>query len=113
MIARRLNVSHLKAEWIGGNILLDGVPNLTRLPPRTILMFDNGATIRIDGDNLPCSHSGRSIASNFPGREDLEQAFVKHASGLRGLVGWVEKPGILSVDEGFEARLPEQWIYTA
>ncbi|MEP1208926.1 MAG: molybdenum cofactor sulfurase [Rhizobiaceae bacterium] len=110
-IARRLDIPELKSEWIGGNLLLDGIPDLTRLPPRTVLFFDNGATIRIDGDNLPCRESGRSIAAQFEGREDIEMSFAKQSRHMRGLVGWVEKEGTIATGEGFEARIPPQWIY--
>ena len=36
-IVRRMEISELKSEWISGNLLLDGIPNLIRLPPRTVL----------------------------------------------------------------------------
>ncbi|MEM8749088.1 MAG: molybdenum cofactor sulfurase [Pseudomonadota bacterium] len=110
-VARSLDIPELKAEWIGGNLLLDGIPDLTMLPPRTLMFFDNGVTIKIDGDNGPCRASGRSIAAQFEGRDDIELNFVKQAQHRRGLVGWIEKEGTISVGEGFEARIPPQWIY--
>ena len=112
-IARRLNIPEIKSEWIGGNLLLEGIENLTRLPPRTILMFEGGVTLRIDGDNLPCRVSGRSIAAQFDGREDIEIEFAKQARDLRGLVAWVEKEGVIEIGESFDARIPAQWIYRA
>ena len=112
-IARRLDIPEVKAEWIGGNILLDGIDQLTLLPPRTVLFFENGATIRIDGDNAPCRVSGRSIAAQFEGRDDIELAFAKQAQLLRGLVGWIEKEGTIQTGEKFEARIPVQRIYRA
>ncbi len=112
-IARRLSIPELKMDWIGGNLLLDGIPNLTMLPPRTLLFFENGVTLKVDGDNAPCRYSGRSIASNFEGRDDIEIAFAQQSRNLRGLVGWVEKPGVISLNENFQARIPPQWIYEA
>ena len=112
-VANRLNIPELKAQWIGGNLLLDGIDNLTMLPPRTLLFFDNGVTIKVDGDNGPCRASGRAIAAQFEGRDDIETGFSKQAQHLRGLVGWVEKPGTISMGEGFEARIMPQWIYQA
>lgn len=111
-IARRLDIPELKAEWIGGNLLLDGIPNFSMLPPRTLLFFEGGVTIRVDGDNDPCRDSGRSIVANNPGREDIEFEFPKAAMHLRGLVGWVEKPGIVKAGENFEARVWRQHIYS-
>ena len=110
-VARRLRIPELRAEWIGGNLVLDGIPDLTDLPPRTVLFFDNGATIRIDGDNAPCRIAGRSIAEQFDNRADIELAFPQQSQNMRGLVGWVEKTGTLTTGEGFEARIPEQRLY--
>jgi hypothetical protein len=35
------------------------------------------------------------------------------AKRLRGLVAWVEKPGIIRAGEEISVRVPEQWIYQA
>ena len=110
-IARGLDIPELKPEWIGGNLVLDGIPNLTLLPPRTLLLFDGGVTIKVDGDNHPCRVSGRAIAAQFEGRDDIELEFKKKAEQRRGLVAWVEIPGTIKKDEGFVARIPKQWIY--
>ncbi len=110
-VARDLAIPELKPEWIGGNLLVKGIDRLTLLPPRTLMMFEGGVTLKIDGDNAPCRLSGRSVARRFVGRGDLEFGFVQTARRSRGLVAWVEKPGRIEVGEAFEARLPEQWIY--
>ncbi|GGD92509.1 molybdenum cofactor sulfurase [Aureimonas endophytica] len=109
--AEALAIPEIRPEWIGGNLLVEGIPRLTWLPPRTLLFFEGGVTLKIDGDNGPCRLSGRGIARHHPGREDLELGFVKAAKHRRGLVAWVEKPGRIARGEGLEARLPEQWIY--
>ncbi|MCP3056714.1 MOSC domain-containing protein [Aurantimonas marianensis] len=109
--AARLDVSEIRPEWIGGNLLVEGIANLSWLPPRTILMFSGGVTLRIDGDNGPCRASGRAIAGRYEGRADIELGFVAAAKRRRGLVAWVEKPGRITLGEQFEARIPEQWIY--
>lgn len=110
-VAAAMNIPELKPEWIGGNIVLSGIPHLSLLPPRTLLMFEGGVTVRVDGDNGPCGIAGRSIAGNFDGREDIEFAFPKVAKHKRGLVGWVEKPGTIKCGEAVTARIWEQWIY--
>jgi hypothetical protein len=86
---------------------------MTLLPPRTCLFFAGGVTLRIDGLNMPCRLSGRSIAKHYPDRAELDLAFVKAARRLRGLVAWVEKPGRIEAGETLEVRIPEQWIYPA
>jgi hypothetical protein len=109
-IASGLGIVALPAEWIGGNLLLEGIPSLTRLPPRSILMFPSGAAIRIDGDNGPCRISGSSIAAHT-GVAKHEFDFVQAAKGKRGLVGWVEREGTVSPGDAVKIRIWEQAIY--
>lgn len=111
--AAEMAITEIRPEWIGGNVLLTGIRDLTLLPPRTCLFFAGGVTLRIDGLNVPCRFSGRAIAAHHPDRQGLDLAFVKAARRRRGLVGWVEKPGIITAGEDVEARVPEQWIYSA
>jgi hypothetical protein len=111
IVAGRLDIAEIKPEWIGCNMVLSGIENLTRLPPRTLVFFAGGVTLKIDGDNGPCKLSGQAIADQYPGRDDIVFGFSKEAKGLRGLVAWVEKPGIIKAGEAFEARIPPQWIY--
>ncbi len=112
-VAAAMNIPELLPEWIGGNLLLSGIPELSRLPPRSILMFPSGAAIRIDGDNGPCRQSGRAIAEHVAGRPDLEFAFVKAARHRRGLVGWVEREGTIKPGDPVKIRVWEQALYTA
>ncbi|EAS51548.1 conserved hypothetical protein [Aurantimonas manganoxydans SI85-9A1] len=109
--AAALGIPEIRPEWIGGNLLVGGIAHLTWLPPRTLLMFAGGVTLRVDGDNGPCRSSGAAIAAHYPDRGDIELGFVKAAMHRRGLVAWVEKPGRIAVGEAVEARIPEQWIY--
>lgn len=110
-VAEGLEIAELRPEWIGGNLLVEGIAQLSLLPPRTLIFFENGVTLKVDGDNGPCRFAGRSIAEHAGGGIDVELGFVKMAKKRRGLVAWVEKPGTIVAGEGFEAHLPEQWIY--
>lgn len=112
--ANEMGLAEIKPEWIGGNILIGGIANLSMLPPRTLLFFEGGVTIKIDGQNAPCRLSGRSIGMNA-GANDIERvalSFRDAAKRRRGLVGWVEKPGVIVTGAKVTARLPEQWVYS-
>ncbi|SFZ82922.1 hypothetical protein SAMN02983003_1352 [Devosia enhydra] len=109
--AEALNIAEIRPEWIGGNILIEGVPHLTRLPPRTLLMFEGGATVRVDGDNAPCRKSGAAIMRHVPRRPDIELGFVAAAKHRRGLVAWVESEGRVELGEVVSVRIWEQPIY--
>ena len=113
LVAERMELKEVKPEWIGANLLLEGIPHLSMLPAGTLLFFKGGATLKVDAQNGPCRLSGRSIAENA-GMADKEAGallFPKVAKRLRGLVAWVEKPGRIAAGEEISVRVPEQWIY--
>ena len=74
-------------------------------------MFAGGVVIGIEGQNAPCKFSGRMIADRYPGRDDITLGFVQVAKRLRGLVGWIERPGVVRPGEEVVARIPEHWAY--
>jgi MOSC domain-containing protein YiiM len=115
IVARRMELAELLPEWIGANMVLGGVPGLSMLPAGTMLFFSGGATLKVDGQNVPCRIAGRSIADHarMPDREAGALLFPKVARRLRGIVAWVEKPGRIAAGEKVSVRIPEQWIYKA
>jgi hypothetical protein len=113
IVAERMGLAEIKPEWIGANLVIDGVPHLSMLPSGTLLFFKGGVTIKVDAQNGPCRIAGRSIAENA-GMADLDAGallFPKVAKRLRGVVAWVEKPGTIRLDAEISVRVPEQWIY--
>ena len=113
IVADRMGLAEIKPEWIGANLLIEGVPHLSMLPAGTLLFFKDGVTIKVDAQNGPCRIAGRSIAEHA-GMADIEAGallFPKAAKRLRGLVAWVEKPGTINAGEEISVRVPEQWIY--
>jgi MOSC domain-containing protein YiiM len=112
-IADGMGIAEVKPEWIGANLLIEGVPRLSMLPSGTTLFFRGGVTLKVDAQNGPCRFSGRSVAEHA-GMTDQEAGsllFPKVARRLRGLVAWVEKPGVIASGEEVTVRIPEQWIY--
>jgi hypothetical protein len=115
IVAGRMGVAEIKPEWIGANLLIEGLPHLSMLPSGTLLFFKGGVTIKVDAQNGPCRIAGRSVAENA-GMADHEAGallFPKAAKRLRGLVAWVEKTGRITAGEEISVRVPEQWIYRA
>lgn len=113
IVAARMGLAEIKPEWIGASLVIEGVPHLSMLPSGTLLFFKGGVTIKVDAQNGPCRIAGRSIAENagMADREAGALAFPKAAKRLRGLVAWVEKPGLVTLGEEISVRVPEQWIY--
>ncbi len=112
-IAAGMGLPQLKAEWIGGNMVISGIPSLSMLPPRSLMFFEGGVTLKVDGQNAPCKIAGRSIASHAGTPDETTTAldFVRVSKRSRGIVAWVEKPGIIRAGEKVDIRIPEQWIY--
>ncbi len=116
-IAKGMNLETLDAGWIGANLVMEGIPNLSLLPPRTLIMFDHGVTLRIDGYNAPCRQAGGSIAQHVGVETDdhtksgMALSFVTAAHMKRGLVAWVEREGTIRPGEEFTVRVWEQWLY--
>lgn len=133
LIAENMGLPKVEGGWIGANLVLEGIPDLSFLPPRTLLFFEGGATLRIDGYNAPCRIAGGSIARHVgasriggalaasfddtPAGEidwtatDMTLAFSEAAWMKRGLVAWVEKEGTISPGEEVSVRVWEQWVY--
>ncbi len=114
-IAAGMGLPEVKAEWIGGNMVLSGIPLLSMLPPRSLMFFEGGVTLKVDGQNSPCKIAGRSIAAHAatPDATTTALDFVRISKRIRGIVVWVEKPGVIRAGEKVDIRIPEQWIYRA
>ncbi len=112
-VAGLMGIERIEPEWIGANMVIEGLRLLSLVPPRTQLFFAGGVTLRVDGANVPCKFSGASIASHYPDRDqtDLALAFPAHAKKRRGLVVRVEKPGVIEAGEEITVAIPDQWIY--
>ena len=113
IVAGRMGIAEVKPEWIGANLLIDGVPRLSMLPAGSLMFFKGGVTLKVDAQNGPCRIAGRAIAENasMADRDAGALLFPKVAKRLRGLVAWVEKPGTIRRGEDVSIRVSEQWIY--
>lgn len=106
-IAANLGVPVVEPEWIGANLVLRGVPNLSRLPPMTRIYFPELAALALEGENHPCLFPGKAIQHAYPDMLGLAKRFPKAALHLRGVVGWVERAGIIRVGDKVRIEIPE------
>jgi hypothetical protein len=109
-IAERMDLPEIRAEWLGANLLIKGIPNLTLLPPGTRIYFSEGAVLVVQAENLPCKHPGKVIQDAYK-QEGLQELFPNVAMHLRGLVACVEKPGRIQEGETLQVEIPAQIIY--
>jgi hypothetical protein len=110
-VARRMELPEMRPEWIGANLLLEGVTSLSYLPAGTRLFFADGASLVVEGINAPCRDAGRAIVRNTGGPREYELTFPKVAVGLRGIVASVERPGTIVAPSDVQVRIPEQRLY--
>jgi hypothetical protein len=101
LVATALGVPALEAPWVGANLLLSGIADLTRLPWNARLAFSGGVVLSHSRSNPPCTGPGKLIAAAYQ-QPDLASAFPKAAMDRRGLVASVELPGIISPGDTVE-----------
>lgn len=107
-VAADMGLDRIEPEWVGANMILEGIPLLTQLPPGSRLIFEGGASIVVDMENGPCRYAAEVIEKHRPG---LGTPFAKVASGRRGITAWVEKTGEIALGERCLLHIPPQRIY--
>ena len=109
-IAAALGIAAVTPEALGANVVLAGVPALSLLPSGTLVFFEGGATLRVEGINRPCRIAGRAVAdaAGVKDGEALSLAFVAAAARLRGVLATVDRPGRIGAGQAVTLRVPEQ-----
>ena len=97
--ARLMGIERIEAGWVGANLAFSGIPNFTLLPKGTKLIFPSGAVLVVEAENMPCVGPGRVIAAHYPDHNLTPQRFPKAAMNKRGLVGVIERAGVVRVGE--------------
>jgi MOSC domain-containing protein YiiM len=106
-VAQALGVPEVLPVWLGANLALSGIRNLSALPPGTRLRFRDGVVLRVEGENKPCATPGEAIQAAYRLQQGLATMFPKVAVGLRGVVASVEQPGEISIGDWVERTRPE------
>jgi MOSC domain-containing protein YiiM len=108
-IAKALDIPVLPPQWVGANLLISDIPDLTLLPPSTRLMFSSGATLIVDLENAPCRYPAEIIEQHHPGHG---LSFPKLARHKRGVVVRVEREGMIAKGDEIVLFIPQQRIYS-
>ena len=98
-IAQHLGLNELAAGTIADNICVEGLADLTALPLMTRLIFPSGASIMTGGENNPCTIAGRLVQDRYGASA---HSFPKAAMHRRGITGWVERPGRITVGDAIQ-----------
>jgi MOSC domain-containing protein YiiM len=104
-LAALLGLPTITPDLLSANIACTAVTGLSSLPPSSRLQFPSGATIYVTDPNEPCRKAGRVLAKAND-RSDLEFAFPRIACGRRGVVGIVERQGLVQAGDEFRVLRP-------
>ncbi len=107
-VAEEMGLDEIAPEWVGANLILEGIPLLTQLPPSSRLIFERGASLVVDMENGPCRFAAEQIELHRPGKG---MGFTKIAKGRRGVTAWVEKTGEIAIGEEVRLHIPPQRLY--
>lgn len=104
-VAAAMGLPRLDPAWSGASMALEGLPDLSRLPPSSRLQGPDGTTLVVDMENRPCHLPAAVIEREAPGFGRLFRAAAK---GRRGVTVWVEREGRLRLGETLRLFVPDQ-----
>jgi hypothetical protein len=103
--AEAIGLPAINPAWIGANLVLEGIPDFTKIPPGSRLIAPSGASIAVDLENGPCRFPADVIEAAHPGHG---KRWIKAAMGRRGVVAWVECPGEIRLGDALRLHVPSQ-----
>ncbi|MBN8632460.1 MAG: MOSC domain-containing protein [Rhodobacterales bacterium] len=104
-VAADLGLERMDYAWVGASLVLEGIPDLTHLPPSSRLQGPDGVTLVVDMENLPCQEPAVTIEKVRPGQG---KGFKTAAMGKRGVTAWVEREGTLRLGDEMVLHVPAQ-----
>lgn len=107
-IAAKMGVESLDASLVGANMVVQGIPDFTHIPPSSRLQNESGATLTVDMENRPCVLPAKPIEGAHQG---FGARFKPAAQGRRGVTAWVEREGVFRVGDRLRLHVPDQPVW--
>ncbi len=100
VVAEALGVPAVLPEWLGANMCIRGVSDLSLLKPRTKIFVPSSESVLevglyITAPNKPCVGPGEIIQAHYSDIPALATRFPKAAINKRGVVAVVECGGVI------------------
>ncbi|TKA96149.1 MOSC domain-containing protein [Cereibacter changlensis] len=106
--AAAMGLDRLDPALLGATMVIEGIPDLSHLPPSSRLQAEGGATLVVDMENRPCVLPAKPIEAAHPG---FGKRFKTAAKGRRGITAWVEAEGMLRLGQRIVLHVPDQPIW--
>lgn len=104
-IAGAMGLETLDPALLGASMVVEGLLDLTHLPPSSRLLADTGACLTVDMENRACTLPARPVENRHPGKGAL---FKRAAHGRRGITAWVEAEGRVALGDRLRLFVPDQ-----
>jgi hypothetical protein len=108
LTAAKMGVDYLDAALVGANMVVQGIPDFSHIPPSSRLQNQAGATLTIDMENRPCTLPAKPIEGAHQG---FGAKFKAAAKGRRGVTAWVEREGVFRVGDRLRLHVPDQPVW--
>lgn len=105
-IAQELWIASIEATDLWANILLDWLPNLSKLPVWCIIRFSRGVFLMLTWDNFPCIVAGTQVQTATPEVLWIDKGFVKASIHRRGQTAIVYKTWVIKAWDTYEIIVP-------
>ena len=106
--AARMGLAALDPALLGATMVVEGIPDFTRIPPSSRLQGEGGATLVVDIENRSCQLPAKPIEARHPG---FGAKFKSAANGRRGITAWVEREGEFRLGETLRLHIPDQPVW--
>lgn len=106
--AAKMGLDHLDPALVGATMVIEGIPDLTHLPPASRLQVADGATLVVDIENRSCQLPAKPIEARHAG---FGAKYKSAAAGRRGLTAWVEREGMFRLGDAIRLHIPDQPIW--
>ncbi|WP_299963354.1 MOSC domain-containing protein [uncultured Roseobacter sp.] len=107
-IAEDMGLEVIDPAWLGASLVVEGIPDFTRVPPSSRLQAPSGASLTVDMENRPCIYPGREIEKD---RAGFGPRFKPAARNRRGVTAWVEREGSIAVGDTLTLHIPDQPVW--
>jgi hypothetical protein len=106
--AAKMGLERLDPALVGATMVIEGIPDLSHLPPSSRLQGPEGATLVVDIENRSCQLPAKPIEARHAG---FGARYKSAASGRRGLTAWVEREGVFRLNDAIRLHIPDQPIW--